>query len=279
MRSAIEMDGYSIVDNLIDPALIPDLHIAFDELFQGRFETGVAPDEVNWQVATGDPTVTRQICNGWRANRTIARVILNEQLGRMLAEVAGWSGVRLMQDNVLWKPADAKALGFHQDSAYTTWFDPGDVFTCWIALDDTTADGGTVEFVQGSHRWALNPPSGQFHAPDNYRQSMEQAARQEGVVPLVTPVEVPAGGGSFHHGRTWHGSGENRTNRHRRALVLHAMPVDAFYVPDKLAEGTGLIYGRYKKLTDNSLDENYFPILWSADGRRTAAIDSYLNHC
>ena len=62
-------DGFVIVEQLIDNNHIGNLHRAFSDLFNGKFETGVRPDEVNWQQADGDPSLTRQICNGWRANQ------------------------------------------------------------------------------------------------------------------------------------------------------------------------------------------------------------------
>ena len=270
--------GFLVVDSLIEPGLIPGLHRAFEDLFDGRFETGVRPDEVNWQTADGDPTRTRQICNGWKANRDIARVVLDEGLGRAIGELSGWPGVRIMIDNVLWKPPSTKSLGFHQDSAYLAWFTPSDLCTCWIALDDTRADGGTLEFVPGSHRWARGEPEGEFHAPQDYRRPMRNAAAREGVEPEIVYVEVPAGGGSFHHGWTWHGSGDNRSPVPRRALVLHAMRSDVEYDPVQFAQGIGPIYSRYKRLADNRLDENFFPILWREDGYRTPQIDAFLDH-
>ena len=181
-----------------------------------------------------------------------------------------------MIDNVIWKPPATKSLGFHQDSAYLSWFTPSDLLTCWIALDKTSAEGGTIEFARGSQRWRLAEPEGKFHAPEDYRKPLYNAARQEGVEADIAYVEVPAGGGSFHHGWTWHGSGANHSSNPRRSLVLHAMRSDVEYVPENFAQGIGPIYSRYKRLGDNQLDENYFPILWREDGYRTAQIDTYL---
>ena len=275
-RARFDDDGFVIVDRLIDAERIPRLHQAFDDLFHGRFETGVRPDEVNWQAGDSDPGLTRQICNGWKANRDIARVVLDAGLGRAIASLAGWSGARIMIDNVIWKPPGAKSLGFHQDNAYLRWFRPGEILTCWIALDDTRADGGTIEFVPGSHRWQLGEPEGEFHAPADYRKPMREAAARAGVEAEVYPVEVSAGGGSFHHGGTWHGSGANSSPNPRRSLVLHAMPSEVEYEPHHFADGIGPIYSRYKRLADNQLDENYFPILWREDGYRTPQIDAFL---
>jgi len=275
-RQTFNDDGFVVVEKLIEHNQIATLHRAFTDLFNGRFATGVHPDEVNWQQADGDPTLTRQICNGWKANHDIATVVLDESIARTIASLAGWPGVRIMIDNVISKPPATKSLGFHQDSAYLSWFTPSDLLTCWIALDETSAEGGTLEFARGSQRWRLAEPEGEFHAPEDYRKPLYKAARQEGVEADIAYVEVPAGGGSFHHGWTWHGSGANHSSNPRRSLVLHAMRSDVEYVPENFAQGIGPIYSRYKRLGDNQLDENYFPILWREDGYRTAQIDTFL---
>ncbi len=275
-RSSCESNGFLIVDNLIDESLIQPVNQAFSDLFSGCFETGVRPDEVNWQKGENDPSLTRQICNGWKANRTIAKVVLSAKLGRTICKLTGWEGTRIMIDNVLWKPPGAKSLGFHQDSAYLSWFSPSDLCTCWIALDNTTAEGGTLEYIKGSHRWQLSTPTGEFHAPDNYLSPMETAAKQKGVNPEITYVEVPAGGGAFHHGYLWHGSGPNRAEHHRRSLALHAMRSDVTLVPTQFHQGIGPVYGRYRRLSDNEPDENHFPILWRADKYRTPGLDDYI---
>jgi ectoine hydroxylase-related dioxygenase (phytanoyl-CoA dioxygenase family) len=276
-KSSFDADGFVTVDRLIDPAKLPILHQAFDDLFYGVFETGVRPDEVNWQHGESDPSLSRQICNGWKANREIARIVLDANIGKAVASLAGWSGVRIMIDNVIWKAPATKSLGFHQDNAYLSWFDPGQILTCWIALDDTSAEGGTIEFARGSHRWPLGKPEGEFHAPVDYRKPMIDAAARAGVKPDIHTVEVKAGGGSFHHGGTWHGSGANPGPNPRRSLVLHVMPSEVQYLPANFYQGIGPIYSRYKRLGDNRLDENYFPILWCENGYRTPQIDDYLN--
>ena len=57
---------------------------------------------------------------------------------------------------------------------------------------------------------------------------------------------------------------------------MHGMRSDTEYDPAHLSEGTGGIYSRYKRLGDNVLDENYFPITWTEDGYRTPGIDEFL---
>ena len=270
-------NGLLLIDRFIDEATVDALRLAYDDLFNGVFETGITPDEVNWQQGTSDPTMSRQICNGWKANRTIANVVTREDFGAAIAKLGGWPGTRIMIDNVLWKPPNTKSLGYHQDSAYLEWYKPSDLLSLWIALDDTSAECGTMELVRGSHKWHQAVPEGEFHAPKDYRAPMMKAANREGVEPDIVYVEVPKGGGSFHHGWVWHGSGPNTGKNPRRSLVLHAMRSDTKYNPGALDFMTGKIYSRYKRLGDNEIDENYFPVIWREDGYRTPGIDVFLN--
>ena len=43
-------EGLLVVDELIDQATVICLRERFDQLFEGEFETGVQPDEVNWPL-------------------------------------------------------------------------------------------------------------------------------------------------------------------------------------------------------------------------------------
>ena len=110
-----------------------------------------------------------------------------------------------------------------------------------------------------------------------YQAPMRRRAAARGVEPEIVPVVVAEGGGSIHHGWTWHGSGPNHGENPRRALVLHAMQQDVEDDPQHLDEGIGPIYSRYNRLGDNWLDENYFPVIWSEDGYRTPQIDDFLD--
>ncbi|MFT7671644.1 MAG: phytanoyl-CoA hydroxylase [Gammaproteobacteria bacterium] len=178
------------------------MHKAFDDLFIGVFETGVQPGQVSWQQGQSDPGLLRQICNGWKVSRDLVRVVLDDSIGKTIAEFSGWSGVCIMIDNVIWKAPATKSLGFHQDNSFLSWFDPGEIMTCWIALDDTKKEGGTIELACASHQRQPGQPEGQFQAPEDYRKPMCDAAARAGIEPEICYVEVEVEGGSFHHGRT-----------------------------------------------------------------------------
>jgi ectoine hydroxylase-related dioxygenase (phytanoyl-CoA dioxygenase family) len=267
--ASFAQDGLLIVpEGFVEGHTVERLRERFDEIFAQRYETGIRPDEVNW-VAGHDPEDrTRQICNGWKADRTLADQVLSERSGRLAASLMGWDGIRILHDNCLWKPPGTKSLGMHQDDAYLGYVDPSTMISCWIGLDDTSAQAGTMSFVRGSHRWPRGPENrAQFHAPPDWLEPAREANPAGADAPLeLVPVEVRAGGASFHHGNVWHGSGPNTdAATHRRALVSHLVPAAARFD----GVGTEPVYSRYRRRDSLEMDESYFPILWTAAGGRS----------
>jgi ectoine hydroxylase-related dioxygenase (phytanoyl-CoA dioxygenase family) len=260
-------DGFLIVeDGLVSDKALELLRERYLRLFDSEYETGIKPDEVNWVKGRDPEDRTRQICNGWRADNVIAAQVLSPRTGRLAAQLMGYRGVRLLQDNVLWKPPGTKAIGFHQDGSYADYLVPPEMTTCWLSLHETTADAGPVAYVRGSHRWPKTPPiRSQFHAPEDWLAGV-RAAAPEGVEIEVVPVVVKAGGGSFHHNLTWHGSEPNTTaSVARMALVSHMLPVESRFHE----RNVDLIYSRYRRRGDLSLDESFFPVMWDESGYRT----------
>ena len=58
------------------------------------------------------------------------------------------------------------------------------------------------------------------------------------------------------------------SNDDRRAIVAHCVPSSAKFHPTNVG-GTARIYKKYKKINSDEMDESFFPILWSKEGRRT----------
>ncbi|TWT10622.1 phytanoyl-CoA dioxygenase family protein [Reyranella sp. CPCC 100927] len=266
-------DGFLVVEHLLPESQIAALRERFPRLFAGRFDTGVYPDEWYWREGMSLPDVTRHMANAWKADLTIARLVLSADLGRAASRLTGWSGARLGQDTIWWKAPKTKPIAHHQDTSFMDFLDPAQTVTCWITLDDTHPDAGTLEYAPGSHRWPLTPLPDAFHGEDDYRAQMKAAAQAAGVAaPVPVLIDVPAGSCVFHAGETWHGSGPNTTgDRMRRAIGIHMIPANAQF-SDRAG---GYIYRRYQRTGDPSLDESFFPILWSTTGQRTDWIDGY----
>ena len=266
-------DGFVVVDRIISDENVALLRERLDVLFSDEYETGIGPDEVNWKKDRDPIQNTRQICNAWKSDRYVASVVLRQDIGKACAVLGGWPGTRISQDNILWKPPGGKPLGFHQDSAYEQWTAIPEWASCWIALDDTTAEGGTVEYVRGSHRWGQSGMIEEFHAPSNPVRELAEAASNAGIEePERVPVVVKAGGGAFHQGWTWHGSDINHTQRPRRSVVAHCMSSENQFHDDRVSS----IYSRYKRFGDNGMDESFFPITWRTDGYRSSFIQAYV---
>ena len=268
-------DGFLILEDFLPPNLTERLSDRIEPLFHGNFETGIYPDEWHWRPGLSLPDVTREICNAWKCDLAIASLVLSAEVGRLTATLAGWEGARIGQDSMWMKPPGAKEIAMHQDGAYIDYLKPPEMMTCWIALDDATVADGTLIYAKGSHKWDLTDVAGEFHAPTkDYRWAMLQAAARAGVSePELVLVEVPAGGCAFHHGRTWHGLGKTtRTDGNFHSIGLHTIPSNAEFHPTNKA---GYIYGRYKRVGDLTMDESFFPILWTRDGYRTPFLSTY----
>ena len=268
-----DRDGFVIIHGVLTPQQVEAARARFEPMFSGQFETGLYPDEWNWRKGRDRDDLTRQICNGWKSDRTIAAIVLDSDVGEACARLRRWPGARIGQDNVIWKPPGTKPLGFHQDDSYNKWLIPGEMNTCWITLDDTRAYQGTIEYVRGSHKWPVAPPIRQFHAPDDPLADLYPAAAAAGVKdPDIVPIEIPAGSCVIHHGQTWHGSRDNKGANPRRSVIAHCISAAASFHPGNIS----YIYSRYKKAGSTEMDESFFPVLWREDGYRTPWLESYI---
>ena len=162
-----------------------------------------------------------------------------------------------------------KALGFHQDSSYKQWAIPSEWVSCWIALEDTSAAQGTVEYVRGSHKWAHWRTIEEFHGPDDPHRELRMAAHH-GEKPEFVPVEVAAGGARPRRlDLAWlMSTGLSCRVVHLSPTACH--PRAAFTRPRRA------ISQPYKRFGDDEMDESFFPVIWREDGYRSPFIDPYL---
>jgi ectoine hydroxylase-related dioxygenase (phytanoyl-CoA dioxygenase family) len=138
----------------------------------------------------------------WRNGRTIAAALL----GVDAAHLRGWG-------HMIRKPARVGApLPWHQDEAY---WDPAFDYVAlgsWMPLDPATLESGCLCFLPGSHRGAVRD---HHHVGDD---PTVHALVTDDVDPAsAIAVPLAPGGASFHHCRTLHSSGPNRSARARRA--------------------------------------------------------------
>ena len=79
-----DRDGFLVVDRIVDRDAVDRVAARYEPMFRGEFETGVRPDEVNWQEGRDSPELARQICCGWKADRVISTVVFVALLASVL---------------------------------------------------------------------------------------------------------------------------------------------------------------------------------------------------
>ena len=209
-----------------------------------------------------------QVINVHKSDRLFRKLAISPQLGKVVAELAGWKqGARLAQDQVWAKPPGAAPLVFHRDSPYFM-FTPNDVVTVWIALDDMDKEIGPLEYVRGSHLWGDGRvgSANQFFQSDGGHALLRSAADRAGVATLdvVSMAGLRAGGISIHDGRTWHGSGKNESNRRpRRGLGLHFVPAHVRFTKEAAKSRLWRSYLEgVEDVANLRLPDEDFPLVW-----------------
>ena len=264
-REHFATNGYVLQPDVIRPEDRDALVAAFERLFKGEFDTGIYPDEWHWRQGISKPDAFREIVNAWKSDDAVAAVALDAAIGKRAAELMGWRGARLAQDDVLWKPPGACGVSYHTDGKYISDnFTPRDdnSVTVWIALDAADETTGVVEYARGSHKWERASTKASFHDGAG-ADPVARAAAAAGVEVVVDRHEVPSCSAVFHHQDVWHGSAANVSpDRPRRALGLHYIRDDV-----KFRRDPDYIYGRYD-LGDGVVHDAFFPRVYPASPMR-----------
>lgn len=237
-------DGFLIYGPILTPEELATLQERIDALAAGE---GAAAEKIGVRLEAeaqrgGLQGVARrdqvwQIMGATRHDEAIRRHASNPRILDIVAALLGSEDIKLFSDQTLMKPAfHGSPVSWHQDSRYWTTIDPPALVTCWTALDPATEENGCVRMIPGSHRHGVLPherrDDGFLHA-----QGIDVAA--------AVPVVLPAGGCSFHHSCTVHGSGPNQTPHRRRGLAVSYMRADAKWVGDPARKPTyPLLRGR-----------------------------------
>ena len=130
--------------------------------------------------------------------------------------------VRFWHDQLFCKPArHGGIVAWHQDYSYWIRTKPMAHLTCWIGLDDSTAQNGCVHYIPRSHRWELLPITGLAGDMEAIREALSDEQWEQFQQPVA--VELKAGEASFHHPLMIHGSFANHSDRPRRATVINVV--------------------------------------------------------
>ena len=265
-RQAYRNQGFWIGPQLFDDTTVEELRDAVYRTIRGERDF----DSMHWgQPPKFDPQSPKlaHVVNGWWVNAKIRELIRSDEIGYLASQLMGTQEVRLVHDQILYKPGSGSEseevpdgnVGWHQDAAHWTMFNSTTFCTAWIALQDTDLSNGSMCFVEGSHKWGLIKAAAGFANKDLHasEKKFSQSDRRWVEIPCV----LKAGQVSFHTGLTFHGSGPNRTEAPRLSIALNMMPGGTTYNSNGRDNLIGAQLGPYVKHGDPCTDP-FFPRIW-----------------
>jgi ectoine hydroxylase-related dioxygenase (phytanoyl-CoA dioxygenase family) len=175
----------------------------------------------------------------WTVDPVARAFVLSRRLARLAAELLGVDAVRLYHDNALSKLPGCGRTPWHYDAHHYP-IASEHVVTVWVPLQPTPRAMGPLAFARGIDTWRLvaDVPFSKFD--DSYDRRIAQTLRDGGVVVDDAPFEL--GEVSFHHTRSLHTAGPNRTDLARMALATTYLEDGA-----RLVDSPTLISGDYEK--------------------------------
>jgi hypothetical protein len=171
---------------------------------------------------SSDPkTVLFHALGAWRIGGGFHDVLWNPRFVVAASQLLGDQPVRFWHDQLFYKPPKkGGVVAWHQDYSYWTRTKPVAHLTCWCGLDDATKENGCLQYIAGSHRWGLLPKPVLAGEIQGIRDFLNDEQKEQFDHPQY--AEVKAGEAIFHHSLTLHGSGENKSDKPRRAFVINA---------------------------------------------------------
>jgi len=228
------------------------------ELAHWRDVVDVAAADVHAQPGTSRTEVFTQRMQLRRTSTGVRHLVVNRQLGQLVAELEGADAVRIFLDQTLIKEPYGSPTQYHLDLPW--WpFDSPHACTIWVALDDSTLENGCLYFVPGSHLLKLTAPSDLGSDLGAVFAAHPEAASS----PL--PCPLPAGGCSFHNARTVHGAGANMTPTRRRAMTAAFMPDGARFNGRRDVRSLGADYADTLTEGDNLQNDELNPVVYARE--------------
>jgi ectoine hydroxylase-related dioxygenase (phytanoyl-CoA dioxygenase family) len=200
-------------------------------------------------------TILFHALGAWRITPGLHDVLWNPRFLVAASQLLGNAPVRFWHDQLFCKPPKkGGVVAWHQDYSYWTRTKPVAHLTCWCGLDDSTKENGCLQYVPGSHRWGLlDKPelAGDLMGILNYLTPEQQSQFK----PI--PVETKAGEAIFHHPLALHGSGENKSDKPRRAFVINVFKDGVVSDSDDV-----LLTGVPPVLKGEKMEGQFFPLLF-----------------
>lgn len=214
-------NGFLAGVKMLDVAQIDFLRNELSEIADANHPAHELYYEFHSNESADPSTILFHALGAWRIGPGFHDVLWNPRFLVAASQLLGNVPVRFWHDQLFWKPAKkGGVVAWHQDYSYWTRTKPVAHLTCWCALDDATKANGCLQYIAGSHRWGLLPKPVLAGEIQGIKDFLNDDQKEQFDHPQF--AEVKAGEAIFHHSLTLHGSGENKSDKPRRAFVINA---------------------------------------------------------
>ncbi len=218
-------NGFVVIEDFLSPVELEDLREAIEEAIRDREgkkypgkDTNSGGDDGTNEDDRYYGKVFDQYVNLWQTNERVKKIMLDERIGKMAAELADQDGIRIWHDHALFKRPWGNPTAWHTDTPFWS-FGHREGLSIWVALDDATLENGCMFFIPGTHKLTSLKNTGITKNMDAVFDIFPQFKQFPSV-----PGIMKAGSCSFHNGLCIHGAGANMTPGQRRAMTCIYMP-------------------------------------------------------
>ncbi|MGV9269763.1 phytanoyl-CoA dioxygenase family protein [Kitasatospora sp. NPDC003701] len=224
--------GWYLSRRLFSDEELDTLQAATEKYYEGHRDRELPvrpPNLAAWEPAHGP--VQRHNDYVHYESDAIGAILRKPLLGAVAALLAEAEEIRVFQATLIYKPPvpgePTNQVPWHFDKHYWQTSSSDRMLTAFLPFHDCREENGTITMIDGSHRWR-ELDSGEDstrHFAHRDRSELESIltanAHHNGQQVRKVPMEIPRGHVSFHHCRTYHGSGANLSDAPRRAVSLH----------------------------------------------------------
>jgi hypothetical protein len=271
--------GWYLSKKLFTDTEVDDLLSATERYYAGERDRALPvrpPRLAYWEPSHGD--VQRHNDYVHYESDGIAKALLKPIIGAVAARLAQTLEIRVFQTTLIYKPPipgeQSNIVPWHFDKHYWASSSSEKMLTAFIPFHDCDEEMGTITIVDRSNNWAEVgfEDSTNQHFAKRDRSQLEQMLEENAAYNNATvdkiPMIIPKGHMSFHHCKTYHGSGANRSDRPRRAISLHLQDGDNAYREFRLSDGSLAIYNHDSLVRRTPAghpdysDPEYCPVIW-----------------
>ncbi|MFL2687208.1 MAG: phytanoyl-CoA dioxygenase family protein [Alphaproteobacteria bacterium] len=200
-------DGFVKLANVLSKGAVIRLRWELIKLLSETFDTTIDDGERNRFLS---------LEMAWLDNMFIKSYVLSERIGEICAKLLGVKSVRLYHDNILSKEPGCGRTPWHYDDHHFP-LATDEVVTAWIPAQPTSVEMGPLSFAKplGVFELVKNIEFNKFDT--SYDRRVAEVFRVNNVAFEDGAFDI--GEVSFHHNRSFHTAGGNRTRQSRVVLA------------------------------------------------------------